>query len=172
MAPYGRSKWKRNTEYGFSNNDEAHYDSNGRLIMGPSDEWLRKQEFLRQKEIVHQLKILDRRTLPEVSQQSVVNLDINKRKILLGERIIETLILRGNTLLSVPGSSQEISNEKLSQREKNHTLPKKLERLKQILKRLKNEKPLEFVELIEYFDETKTRYEEALQESDPLKFLF
>jgi len=172
MAPYGRSKWKRNTEYGFSNNDEPLYDSNGRLIVGPNDEWLRKQEFLKQREIVNQLKLLDRRALPEVSQQSIQTLDINKRKILLGEKIIETLILRGNTLLSVSGSRQEISNEKLSEGEKNHPLPKRLEILKQILKRLKNEKPLEFVELIKYFDETKTRYEEALQESDPLKFLF
>jgi len=168
MAPYVRNKWKRNTDYGFAD-DELRFDSNGRLLAGSSDELLRKQEFLKQKEIVNQLKILDRKTLPEVSQQTVLTLDINKRQILLGEKIIETLILRGNTLLNITETSKETSNG--IPNGKNPFLSK-LKKLKEILLRLKKEKPQEFLELIESFEETKLRYDEALKESDPLKFLF
>jgi len=168
MAPYVRNKWKRNTDYGFAD-DELRFDSNGRLLAGSSDELLRKQEFLKQKEIVNQLKILDRKTLPEVSQQTVLTLDINKRQILLGEKIIETLILRGNTLLNITETSKETSNG--IPNGKNPFLSK-LKKLKEILLRLKKEKPQEFLELIESFEETKLRYDESLKESDPLKFLF
>src|SRR4051812_26606225 len=107
MAPNIRNKWKNNTEYEFSN-EEPRFDLNGRLI---SDELLRKQEFLKQKEIVNQLKVLDKLTLPEVSQQQVLALDIKKRQILLGEKIIETLILRGNTLLNITETSHEVCNK-------------------------------------------------------------
>ena len=170
MTPYVRNKWKRNTDYGFSHDDEYHFDANGKLISGFSEEMLRKQEFLRQKEIVNQLKILDKKSLPEVSQQGVLTLDIKKRQILLGEKIIETLILRGNTLLNITETSQENSND-IAKGGKSPFL-NKLKILKQILSRLKKEKPQEFWELINSFEENKSRYEEALKESDPLKFLF
>ncbi len=127
-----------------------------------SAEEVRKMIFNRQNEYKLHLKMLEKKAATEFGVLTISDKEAKKGKIILSSKIIETLLFQGNTLLN----STNYAHREEDQADNKKTLSERLEELKIVLKRLRVEKPQEFIQLVSNFHKDKLHYNIAMKEID------
>jgi len=125
-----------------------------------SAEEIRKIIFSRQNDYKVHLRMLEKKAAINFGHLTVSDKETKKGKIILSEKIIETLLFQGNTLLNSTNQAQSQENHIDNKK----TLQERLAELKVLLTRLRHEKPREFIDLITTFQNDKQHYESAMKE--------
>jgi len=104
---------------------------------------------------------MDQSLVPDLNKKTM-NDSLKQGVIILSPKIIETLIYKGNTLLNSANNSAVPSQEIFTERD--GTFAEKLEILRKVLRRLKDENPLAFQEFMRTIETHKQNYETILRD--------